>query len=93
MRGLEITFTDRLMRGANWVTPGGAVFHFDHLQTFNLEENTVTLRADYEAVVPMDDEVVIFQSEAPNATKMFVHKSKIVSIKDLAKNKVLYPQT
>jgi hypothetical protein len=77
MKGLEVTFTDQLMRGPAWVTPGGAVFHFEYLQSFNLEKNTVTLRTDYKALIPLDDDVVVFQS---------------AGIKDLAKDKVLYPE-
>lgn len=91
MKGLEITFTDELMKWPWGVTPGGAVFPFEYLQSHDMENNVVTLRADYKAVIPLDDEVVIFQSEAPNTARMYVHKNKIASIKDLAKNKVLYP--
>jgi hypothetical protein len=92
MRGLEITFTESLHRTPSGVSPGGAIFPFEVVQTFDLQKGTVVLRPDYHALVQLGDDLVIFQSEAPHTMKMYVSSSIIASIKDLSKNKVLYPK-
>ena len=91
MRGLEVTFHKPLCKTQSGVSPsGGAVFHFEYMQEYDLKNSSLVLRPDYEALISLRDEVVVFQSDAPNTPRMFVQKSLVASIRDLASNKILY---
>lgn len=93
MRGLAVVFSKPLHKTLSGVSPGGAVFHFKYLQSYDLMKNSIVLRADYVAYQSLADECMLFRSDAPNTSQMFVYKGLIASITDLASGKILFLKT
>ena len=93
MRGLEVVFHKPLHKIGSGISPGGAVFPFEYLQTYDLEKGIVVLRGDYGAFKSLSDQVIVFQSDAPNTPQIWAHTKLIASIKDLNSNTILFPKS
>lgn len=102
---LEVTFCKSLHKVAfgktpneidyiRGVSPGGAIFHVDCLQSYDLAKNQLVLTSDFthSIIKGKTTKCVVFKSKKnKNAPKMWVRIDLIARIKDLATGAILYP--
>lgn len=65
-------------------------FPFECLDGYDLDKKKVILTRDYSVWRELGSDTLFFLSAAPNKPMIFLHKSRIVSIKRLSDNTALY---
>lgn len=86
--GLKIVFTVGLHKTPSGISPGGAVFISDILQ--NHGKKWLVLRNDFEASKVLGKNLLLFESPAPDTSRIFVCTDLIDSVKDLKSGKLLF---
>ncbi|MBI4991998.1 MAG: hypothetical protein HZB99_02165 [Candidatus Harrisonbacteria bacterium] len=91
---LEVVFTEQLHMTPHGVSPGGAVFDLGDLDSWDLKNNLIVLRPDFEVWIncSISNDIFLFKSPAPRTPEIYVHKSLIKRIRNLENDVQLYPE-
>lgn len=91
--GLEVIFDTELTRHSLGISPGGSVFFFKFLQSFDLDKKRIVLNDDFRFKLKEvgNKIMVMFFNSEPDDPPVWVDSQIVVMIKNLRVNVVLFP--
>jgi hypothetical protein len=87
---LEIVFREPLCKVGGGISPGGAIFPFEVITSYDPDKNMLVLREDYRALLDLQSETLFFRSDVPRTPVMCVREDKVLEIRELGSDKPLY---